>query len=368
MPFGWENMIHHRTYLAVLLISAVTSAVATPLAGLLAKRLGAMDLPTPRKIHRIPMPRLGGVAIFLGFCLPLGCLYLVDNSVSSYFRNFEKLTASLVFGAVLMLGLGICDDCRGVNAVKKFLVQILIASLLYLLGFRIDAFTDPFGERDIQLGLMGFPITIIWIVGVTNSINLLDGIDGLVAGVTLIISASLAVINTLTGSALLALLNLSLVGACLGFLPSNKHPAKIFLGDSGSLTIGLILSCIGIISLFKTGTSSVADTPIFTVPLILFGLPLFDTARVMVLRFLAGVSIFQADKEHVHHRLLDLGLSQKQTVWILYFIALSFGLLSILLARLQLGHQVQLSLLFGFVSFGAFLVWRLGLKSSTKRD
>ncbi|MSU33142.1 MAG: undecaprenyl/decaprenyl-phosphate alpha-N-acetylglucosaminyl 1-phosphate transferase [Pedosphaera sp.] len=360
-------MTHYRTYIAVLLISALISAVVSPLACFLAKRLGAIDLPGPRKIHQIPIPRFGGVAIFRGFCFSLGCLYLVDNSVSSYFRNFEKLTLSLVFGAFLMLCLGIYDDCRGANPTQKFLDQILIANLLYLFGFRIDAMTNPFGGEDFQLGLVGVPITIIWIVGVTNSLNLLDEIDGLVAGVTLIISASLAVINTLTGDVLLALLNLCLAGACIGFLPSNKHPAKFFLGDSGSLTIGLILSCIGIISLFETGTTSVADTPIFSVPLILFGLPLFDTTRVIVLRLLRGVPIFQADKEHVHHRLLDLGLSQRQTVWVLYFIASGFGLFSIFLSRLKSGHQVQLSFLFGVVSVGALLVWRFGLKSIVKR-
>jgi UDP-GlcNAc:undecaprenyl-phosphate GlcNAc-1-phosphate transferase len=363
------NPNQYRTYLVMLVVSAAGSYLFTPLAKALAARWGAVDLPNPRKIHKTPMPRLGGVAVFLGFCLPWAGMYLVDNFVTSYFREYEKLFAALLGAAAAMLGLGIYDDCKGADATKKFLVQTAVAVLLYFAGFRIDEVTNPFGDHPIQLGWFGLPLTVLWIVGVTNSINLLDGIDGLVSGVTFLIAVSLAIINALHGNVLLALLTVCLAGACIGFLPHNHFPARIFLGDSGSLTIGIVLACVGVISLFRNGTTSAAANPVISVPLILFGLPLFDTARVMVVRLLRGVSMFSPDKNHVHHRLLALGLSQKHAAWVLYFVTAGLCAAGVLISSLSDStHQFQLSLVFALLAVAAYIFWRFHLRDLFDQD
>lgn len=361
-------MREYKTYAVVFLLSVIGSFLFTPLAKRLAFKWGAVDLPNARKIHKTPMPRMGGVAVFLGFCLPWAGIYLLDNFVSHYFREYERLFVALVAASAAMLGLGIYDDCRGADAAKKFLVQTAVALFLYFAGYRIDEVSNPWTGNDFQLGWFGLPLTVLWIVGVTNSINLLDGIDGLVSGVTFFIAISLAVINAMAGNVLLALLTLCLAGACLGFLPHNHYPAKIFLGDSGSLTIGMVLACVGVLSLFRAGTTTGSANPVISVPLILFGLPLFDTARVMLKRLMRGVSMFQADKNHVHHRLLSLGLSQKHAAWVLYFVAAGLGAASVLLSRLEIGHQLQLSVLFATLAVAAYVFWRIHLRELFDQD
>lgn len=349
-------MASYRTYFAMLLLSAAGSYLLTPLAIRLAHAWGAVDLPSARKIHTQPMPRLGGVAVFLGFCLPWGGLYLLHNPISNVFQNYEILFFSLLLGTTMMLGLGIYDDIRGADAAQKFLFQIAIACLLWSFGYRISQFSIPFGSPIVLHPVLSLGVTVLWIVGVTNAINLLDGIDGLVSGVTAVIALSLAIINIFSNNILLALLTLALAGACLGFLPYNYSPARIFLGDSGSLAIGLVLSCVGILSLFNDHGGGAS--PFISVPLILFGLPLFDTARVVVTRMVSGVPIFQADKNHVHHRLLQMGLTQKQSAWTLYGVAALTGSISVVLTTLESGRQLLISILFAVLSVVTYFVWK----------
>jgi UDP-GlcNAc:undecaprenyl-phosphate GlcNAc-1-phosphate transferase len=355
----------YKTYLAMLFVSALGAFWFTPFAAWLARRWGAVDLPNARKVHRRPMPRLGGVAVYLGFLLPWAGLYFLHNPVAAEFRNYDTLFLSLVLGATAMLGLGIYDDIKGANASKKFIVQFIVAFGLWMCGHRIEALQNPFGEP-FHLGWFGLPITLLWIVGVTNAINLLDGIDGLVAGVTACMAITLAVINALTGHVVVALLSVALAGACLGFLPHNHSPARIFLGDSGSLTIGLVLACIGIISLFQQ--SEHAASPLLSVPIILFGLPIFDTARVMYQRWRRGVSLFHPDKTHVHHRLLSLGLDHRQAAWVLYGVAFVTGLVAIMLSLMPTDDQLKLSLLFAVLSIGVALLWKIRLKAKFEKD
>jgi len=220
-----------KTYVAILVISALATFGFTPLVRWLAFRLGAMDLPGERKVHREPMPRLGGLAVFIGFCSPWAGFYLLDNVVTETFQNYEKLFAALMLGAAAMLALGVWDDLKGLNAVQKLAVQILTAVGLYAAGFQITVLSNPFGNP-IQLGFWSLPVSVLWIIGITNAINLLDGIDGLATGVTACIALSLALINILANHIIVALLTLCLAGACLGFLPHNFSPARIFLGDS----------------------------------------------------------------------------------------------------------------------------------------
>jgi UDP-GlcNAc:undecaprenyl-phosphate GlcNAc-1-phosphate transferase len=355
------QLTQYKTYIVMFAFSALGSAAFTPLAIHLAFKLGAVDQPNARKIHSKPMPRLGGLAVFVGFLMPWVGLYFLENPVSRTFQNYEKLFGGLVAAACGMFALGVYDDIKGAKAIKKLLAQIFTAVCLFVAGYRIEAVSNPFGPL-ITLGWFSLPITVLWIVGITNSINFLDGIDGLVAGVTFITAMSLAVINAMTGYVLLALLTVCLSGACLGFLPYNHSPAKIFLGDSGSLTIGMVLACVGVLTLFHDVPYHATASSYISIPLILFGLPLFDTTRVMFKRLRKGVSVFQPDKMHVHHRLLSLGLSQRQAAWLLYFVAASLGGMSIFLTHLQAGQQKQLSFLFAGLALGGYLVWKLHLR------
>jgi UDP-GlcNAc:undecaprenyl-phosphate GlcNAc-1-phosphate transferase len=308
-----------------------------------------MDLPSARKVHAEPMPRLGGLAVFAGFWVPWIGLYLVDNRVTETLRSYDKLSLSLALGGTVMLLLGIYDDLKGAGARLKFSVQIAVAVALYFGGFRITVLSNPFGEP-LQLGWLALPVSVLWIVGITNAINLLDGIDGLATGVTACIALSLALINVLFGNILVALLTLCLAGACLGFLPYNFSPARIFLGDSGSLFLGLVLACIGTVSLFKAATAT-----FIAVPVILFGLPLFDTASVVLGRLSRGQPLFEADKTHVHHQLLRLGLNQPQAAYLLYGITLLLGALATFLSL----QQSPRALLLGgaFVLVLASIIW-----------
>lgn len=318
-----------KTYLAILAISALAAFLFTPLVARLAVCWGAIDLPGGRKVHQKPMPRLGGLAVFIGFCFPWAGFYLLDNLVTETFQNYEKLFAALMVGAAMMLALGVWDDLKGLNALQKFAIQIATAVGLYGAGFQITVLSNPLGGA-IELGHWSLPVSVLWIVGITNAINLLDGIDGLAAGVTACIALSLALINILANHIIVALLTLCLAGACLGFLPYNFSPARIFLGDSGSLFIGIVLACIGVISLFKAATATFV-----TVPLILFGLPLLDTTSVFLGRLFRGAPLFRADQTHVHHRLLQLGLNHKQAALFLYCIAMMLGAAAVFLTLQQ---------------------------------
>lgn len=312
-------MINFKTYLAVLVMSAVVSYLLTPLVRRLAFRWKAIDQPDARKVHKEPMPRLGGIAVFAGFCAPWALFYLLNNRVSATFQNYEKLFLALMIGAGLMLLLGVADDIKGLNAKQKFSFQIMTALAMYFGGYQITLLSNPFGNS-IALGWLALPVSVLWIVGVTNAINLLDGIDGLATGITVCIALSLAVINIINDNIIVALLTLCLAGACLGFLPYNFSPAKIFLGDSGSLFIGLVLAGIGMLSLFKVTTAAIV-----IVPVVLFGIPLFDTTAVFFGRLMRGDPLFKADKTHLHHRLLRLGLDHRQASLLLYAVSAALG-------------------------------------------
>jgi UDP-GlcNAc:undecaprenyl-phosphate GlcNAc-1-phosphate transferase len=318
-----------RSCFTFLVFSSVVTFLITPLARRLAFRWGAVDMPGGRKVHAEPMPRLGGLAVFAGFCAPWGGFYLLGDQITETFPPYEQLFLFLFAGANIMLLMGIMDDIRGLGARVKLLVQIIIATGLYFGGFRISVVSNPFGPQ-FELGWLALPVSVFWMVWVTNAINLLDGIDGLATGVTACIALCLALINILHGNIVLALLTLCLAGACLGFLPYNFSPARIFLGDSGSLFIGLILSCIGILSVFKAGTATLV-----AVPLILFAVPLLDTVKVAVGRLMRGVSVFEADKTHVHHQLLGMGLNQKQAAYCLYGVSLLLGASAVFLSLQQ---------------------------------
>lgn len=267
-------------------------------------------------MHKKPMPLLGGLSIFLGFTIS-GLI-------------FCNVTPSLVaawFGGLLIISIGILDDKYALNAWIKLLGQIAAASIAVGLGgVQIDHI-NLFGKY-IHFGALAIPITIFWIVGMTNAINLIDGLDGLACGVSAISSTSLLIVTLMHADLEVAMLTAILTGACIGFLPFNMNPAKIFMGDTGALFLGYMLSVLSIVGVFKT-TAVVS----FLIPVIIFGYPLFDTVFAFARRILQGRSPFSADRGHLHHRIIDMGFNVRQSVSILYCICSILGILAIMLSE-----------------------------------
>ncbi|HHT47017.1 MAG TPA: undecaprenyl/decaprenyl-phosphate alpha-N-acetylglucosaminyl 1-phosphate transferase [Firmicutes bacterium] len=287
----------------------------TPCFKRLACRIGAMDQPNSRKIHRQAMPLLGGAAIYVSFWVSAGAvLYFFDGG--SWFWG-------LFWGSSLIFALGLYDDLRGLSYKAKFAGQFAAALILLAYNIRIEFISLPYQEI-IFLGIFIIPLTLLWVVGITNAVNLIDGIDGLATGVSVIAAV---VIFALTWDEfhLVPVLALILAGAALGFLPHNFSPASIFLGDAGSLFLGFMLSGFAIMGLTKQATLTT-----LVIPVLVFGLPITDTFYAMWRRFRNNKPIFQADNGHIHHRLLNVGLTTRQTVMVLYTCSIYFGAAAIL--------------------------------------
>ena len=299
--------------------SVVISFGATPIVKKFAYKIGAVDVPKDnRRMHKDPIPRLGGLAIFFGFLFSFLIFGIIDAQMKG-----------ILLGAVIIVTLGIIDDIVPLPAKLKFVVQIIAAAIPVYLGLRIERITNfiPFSSHPyIDLGIMSIPITIILIVGITNAVNLIDGLDGLAVGVSTISSFTMLAIAFILGQPQIAILLASLSGACVGFMPYNFNPAKIFMGDTGSTFLGYILATVSIMGLFKY--YAIIS---FAVPFLILGLPIFDTGFAMVRRMLNGQSPMQADRGHVHHKLIDMGFTQKQTVAILYSISGVLGLSAVVL-------------------------------------
>jgi UDP-GlcNAc:undecaprenyl-phosphate GlcNAc-1-phosphate transferase len=333
-------------FIAFLLAVSVTF-VATPFAKILAKKVGAIDIPKDdRRVHTSPIPRLGGLAIYLGFIV----------SVLFSVRITERILGLLI-GATIIVIMGFFDDIKPLPAKAKLVVQIIAAVVVIYTGTVILRITNPLhllkiGSTYIEFGNLAYPITLIWIVGITNAINLIDGLDGLAAGVSTIASVTLFAVALCTPQSGLTikLLTLILAGSTLGFLPFNFNPAKIFMGDTGSLFLGFVLSSVSIMGVMKTPATLAILVPIFAI-----GLPIFDTLVAMLRRFLSGKSMMEADKGHLHHRLLDIGLSQKQAVLTMYIISAALGMGAVTLVE----ATIKVALLTVFV---VFLLASMGVK------
>lgn len=306
---------------AALLVAGLLSYLFTPLVKLLAKKVGAMDVPKDnRRMHDHPIPRMGGLAIFIGFLL----------SALIFTREIDQGLKSILLGAIVIVILGVFDDRRALGAKLKLAVQLVAAAVVVFYGdLRIDRITNPFGGSLYSywdLGVFAYPITIIWIVAITNAVNFIDGLDGLACGVSCISSLNLLVIALLVSDAKVAILMAALTGACLGFVPYNFNPAKIFMGDTGSTFLGFMLATVSIQGLFKAYTAIS-----FIVPFLLLGLPIFDICFAVIRRIASGHSPMEADRGHFHHRLIDMGFSQKQSVAIAYVLTGILGLAAVLL-------------------------------------
>lgn len=317
-------------YIAAFACAFAITLVTTPFAKWLSAKCGAIDYPKDRGVHKKPMPRMGGVAIVLGFTITVLMVNYFDKSMDS--RQF----AGFLVGALLIAGLGVVDDMKNLPAKLKFCVQILAALIVIFSGTRIQVVLWPVTA---YLQKFSIPITLVWIVGVTNAVNLIDGLDGLAAGVTSIAAMSLMVLCIMTGSTTAVGLTAALAGACLGFLPRNFNPAEIFMGDTGSTFLGFVLAVTSILGVFK-GYALLA----LIVSVLCVGLPVFDTICAMLRRMAKNQPIMQADRGHLHHKLIDHGFSQRQAVLIMYTISLLLGLLAIFISFKDSGTIVVMAL------------------------
>ena len=328
-------------------LSFITAYVITPYTIRFANKVGALDYPVDgRKIHKKPMPRLGGIAIILGFVLStsyLIAIMTVENSIQLMKEEYIKLLGFLLGIAVLA---GVCyfDDKKNIPAYIKLFAQVIAAIIAVKCGIVIDKIEllgiVNNGDNQILLSI----ITVIWIVAITNAINLIDGLDGLSAGICIISCFSLLIIFSLNKSPIISiLLTTTLAGGILGFLPFNINPAKTFIGDVGSNFLGYSLSIISILGVAKTYTAIV-----IIAPLIIFAIPMIDTVLAIIRRAVKTKSlkgIFKADKEHLHHKLMKKGYTQKQAVFILYGISASLGLFAIILLESGIWKAISFALI-----------------------
>ena len=324
--------------LLAFIVAFLVAYAGTPIVKLLAFRIGAVDVPKDnRRMHKKPIARLGGLAIFYGFLISILCFAEIDVELRG-----------ILIGSAIVVILGVFDDIYSLNAILKFLVQIGAAMVVVLHGVQIDHISS-FGigaNPYIPLGVFAIPVTVLWIVGVTNAINLIDGLDGLAAGISTISTVPLLVISVLTGEVGVALVTAAIAGAGFGFLPHNIHPAKIFMGDTGSTFLGFTIASISIVGLFKSyAVFSVA------VPFLMLGLPIFDTLFAIIRRVLKGQSPMHPDRGHVHHRLIDFGFDQKRTVIILLIVSSLLSLSALLLWMCGLTRALILILAVLFLSF-----------------
>ena len=293
-----------------LAVAFLISFSATPSVISLAHKINAIDVPKDaRRVHKKPIPLIGGLAIFYGFIVSVLCFGTIDREIGG-----------ILIGSVIIVTVGVIDDMKNMRAIVKLLCQILAAAVVVYSGVRIEHFANPL-YNIWQVGppyiIMNYwvscAVTMVWIVGVTNAVNLIDGLDGLAVGVSSIASMSPLALTLISDNLNVAILTAAVAGAGFGFLPYNFNPAKIFMGDTGALFLGFILSCISVQGFLKM--SAVIS---FAVPILILGLPIFDTLFAIARRALTGKPIMSPDRGHLHHRLLDMGFSQRRVVTILY--------------------------------------------------
>lgn len=298
-------------YSAVFLGALFITLLVTPLVRKLAYRFGALDSPSERKIHKVQIPRWGGLAIFIGFIIPFTIAFLATNILQ--IEEFHLLPfIGIILSSVIILFVGVWDDVKPISHRAKFFWQFLAAIIVLYFGVQIEYISNPFNGL-VYVGMFSVPLTLLWIVGITNAINLIDGLDGLACGVTAISAGTFFFVALQTGQPGAAVLILSIAGAALGFLFYNFYPAKIFLGDSGSLFLGFILATTSVIGVFKT--------PLFIaliIPLVILGVPIFDTLFAIGRRLKNMKSPFEADNKHIHHMLLRAGFTQREAVLSIY--------------------------------------------------
>ena len=317
-----RNLFDRTSVMPVILALAASmllSFALTPLVKRLAYKIGAVDIPKDRRrMHDHPIPRLGGLAIFIGFVLTVLAI-----------AHPTRQLRGILLGACLIVAVGVVDDSHPLGAGIKFILQIVAALIAAWHGVVIQTIANPIpfiGGAYWNFGIMAVPITVIWIVAVTNSVNLIDGLDGLADGVSTIAALTMLVIALLMEDLEMAVICGALVGACVGFIPYNRNPAKMFMGDTGATFLGYMLATVSVTGLFK-----LYAIISFIVPFIILGFPIYDTASAFTRRILKGQNPMKADRSHTHHKLIDMGMNQKQAVATLYLVAGVLGLCAVMI-------------------------------------
>lgn len=340
-----------------LAVAFLISFATTPAVIALAHKIKAIDIPKDeRRIHKKPIPLIGGLAIFYGFVISVLCFAVIDYP-----------TMGILIGSLIMVTVGVIDDMRDLNAKVKLIFQIAAALIVVYFGIEIEYVANPIanwiGPQYINLGLWSIPLTVIWIVGVTNAVNLIDGLDGLAVGVSSIASVALLSLTLLSQNLNAAIITAALAGAGFGFLPYNFNPAKIFMGDTGSTFLGFVLACISVQGLMK-----MYALISFAIPVLILGLPIFDTVFAILRRIAKKKSIMSPDRGHLHHRLLDMGFSQRQTVGILYTLTSILCLTAVVMAMKDAFRGLILVFAVLFVLIVSILVMEPKEESGQEED
>ncbi|WP_310259032.1 glycosyltransferase family 4 protein [Fictibacillus barbaricus] len=324
------------------LLCFLTVIAVTPLVIRLAIKINAVDEPNQRKVHTKVMPRLGGLSIVIG----VGIGFLLSGL-------FEKQILGITLGALVIILLGFADDIYHLSALKKLIAQAVAGMLVVMSGLIIEIINIPFIGA-FEIGYFSYPLTIFWIIAITNAINLIDGLDGLAAGTSSIIVFTIGVMAFLSGKEMIFTISIIIFGSVVGFLLYNFHPAKIFMGDIGALFLGYCIAILSLLGLYKSVTLFS-----FIVPILLLGVPIFDTAFAIIRRIVNKQSIVKPDKGHLHHRLLKKGLSHRKTVLFIYGMGLMFSATAIILPLTTLRGTIVIILL--LVLFLQFLAEKIGL-------
>lgn len=313
-------MIDHNwsLYIVVFVVAFTVSLISTPFSIWFAKRVGAIDKPKARGMHKEPIPRMGGIAIVIGFMIAILVFmpFIEDLDMKQCF--------GILSGALVIVILGMIDDIYDLRARIKLIFQIIAAIIAICSGVRINFLAWPFVSN---IDVLSIPITMLWIVGTTNAVNLIDGLDGLAAGISAIASICILILCMMTGGVQSVFFTASLAGACLGFLPRNFNPAEVIMGDTGSTFLGYILAVTSITGVFK-GYAALA----IIVGVLAIGIPIFDTTFAIFRRIINKKPIMQADRGHLHHRLIDRGYSPKRAVVIMYGISIISAAAAIVIA------------------------------------
>lgn len=340
-----------QTYLTSFVVATIAGAVFTPIARRIAFHFGIVSNPGGRHIHGRSIPRLGGLGIFAAAALTMVGGFAIGKLRSVFEPHQERLALGLLAGGSIMFTIGLLDDVKGVRALYKLYAQTAAAVVAWSFGFRIDVVDLPF-VGTLSMGIFSLPITVVWVVGIINAVNLIDGLDGLAAGVVFFAAVTNFVVAWLMGTSFVAIVMATVAGAVLGFLFFNFNPARIFMGDSGSYFLGFTLAVCSIAGPLQKASAAVS----IAVPVAALGVPIIDTLLAMVRRFLERRPLFSPDRGHIHHRLLDMGITHRRAVLIIYgvTVALCIGAISIAFGRQwQVGAAILgvSAVLFGLIRF-----------------
>lgn len=331
-------------YIAITLFSFILALIFVPLNKRFSYLIGSIDRPVARSAHTKETPKSGGISILLAIVITIFLLVIFDVLA------FSRLLLGLLIGSLLIVLLGVIDDLKDINPWQKVVIEIVIALVVYYFGFRIDLVTNPFGSP-VDIGFFSLPVTLLWFLLIMNSINLIDGLDGLAVGIVSIVSIVLGLSGIWCNNTIVAYISFALVGACLGFLKYNFHPAKIFLGDAGSLFLGFLIASLSVAgnAQFKGATALT-----LLIPIIVLSFPLLDTVHAVFRRLKTPDSIFRADKQHLHHKMLESGFSYKTVVYIGYFLTCLFGLIAVGFLLLDRKVLFSIIVIIGIIFFVIF--------------